>query len=121
MNIEKIGEFPSEVIDVLKLDIPKGTAIYIGDSNIEHMRSTHPRDFGKYYSRLSRILSEPDYVGINSKDKSIEIIKVFSKYIKVAVRISNDGDYYVRSLYEVGKSRIENSLKNGQLKHLTKQ
>ena len=120
INVDKIGEFSSEVIKTLNLDIPAGTAIYIGESNIEHMRNRHKKEFDKYYSRLPKILSDPDYVGINPKDESIEIVKIFSKYIKVAVRIANDGDYYIRSLYEVGKSRIDNSLKNGQLKPLTK-
>jgi hypothetical protein len=120
-SIEKIGEFSEEVINVLNLEIPVGTAIYIGESNLRHMKNTHPREFEKYYRRLPRILSDPDYVGINQSDGSIEIVKIFSKYIKIAVRIANDGDYYIRSLYEVGKSRVESSLKNGQLKSLTKQ
>ena len=119
-EIKKIGEISAEIINALNLDIPVGTAIYIGDSNIKHMKESHPWAFEKYYNRLPKILSDPDYVGINPKDKSIEIIKIFSKYIKVAVRISNDGDYYIRSLYDVGKSRIDNSLRNGQLKPLTK-
>jgi len=118
--IEKIGEFSLEIVNALNLDISAGTAIYISESNRRHMKNRHPWVFDKYCSRLPKILSSPDYVGINSSDGSIEIIKVFSRYIKIAVRIANDGDYYVRSIYEVGKSRVDNSLKNGQLKILTK-
>jgi len=114
-KIEKIGEFPSEVIDVLKLDIPKGTAIYIGESNIEHMKSRHPQEFEKYYSRLPRILSEPDYVGINPKDESIEFVKQFGKHIKLAIRIANDGEYYARSLYMITSKRVANFIKDGKL------
>ena len=117
---EKIGEIPVEVVKALNLDIPAGTAIYISDSNRRHMKNRHPWEFEKYYSRLPKILSAPDYAGINPSDGSIELIKAFSRYIKVAVRIARDGDYYVRSVYEVGKSRVDNSLKNGQLKPLTK-
>jgi hypothetical protein len=84
------------------------------------MKNRHPWEYEKYHSRLSKILSAPDYVGINKSDGSIEMIKIFSRYIKVAVRIANDGEYYARSIYEGGRSRVENSLKNGQLKLLTK-
>ena len=118
--IDKIGEFSSVVVNALNLDISAGTAIYISESNRRHMKNRHPWEFEKYYNRLPKILSNPDYAGVNPSDGSIEVIKVFSKYIKVAVRIANDGDYYVRSIYEVGKSRVDNSLKNGQLKPLTK-
>ena len=116
--IEKIGEFSKAIIETLNLEIPLGTAIYIGESNRRHMKSSHPRDYEKYHNRLSKILLSPDYAGINQSDGSIEIIKIFSNYVKVAVRIANDGEYYARSIYEVGKSRIDNSLKSGQLKQI---
>lgn len=119
-KFEKIGEFSLQIVQTLNLDISAGTAIYISESNRCHMKNRHPWEYEKYHSRLSKILSAPDYVGINKSDGSIEMIKIFSRYIKVAVRIANDGEYYARSIYEGGRSRVENSLKNGQLKLLTK-
>jgi len=118
--IEKIGEFSLEIIEALSLDISAGTAIYVSESNRRHMKNRHPWEYERYHARLPKILLNPDYAGINSSDGSIEIIKIFSKYIKIAVRIAKDGDYYIRSIYEVGKSRVENSVKSGQLKLLTK-
>ena len=96
----QIGEISQRVIDLLQLDIEAGTPIYIGDSNLKHMRKSHPKDFKKYGSRLERILSEPDYVGLYD-DNSIEYIKAFGMYIKVAVRITQGGEYYARTLYHV--------------------
>ena len=115
INVDKIGEFSPEVIETLNLDIPAGTAIYIGESNIEHMKNRHKREFDKYYSRLPRIISEPDYVGINPKDESIEFVKQFGKHIKLAIRIANDGEYYARSLYMITSKRVENFIKDGKL------
>jgi hypothetical protein len=83
--IEKIGEFSIEIVKTLNLNIPAGTTIYISETNRRHMKNRHPQEYEKYYNRLPKILSTPDYVGINGSDGSIEIIKVFSKYIKVAV------------------------------------
>jgi len=119
-DIQKVGEFSPKVIDALGLDIPAGTAIYIGVSNIAHMKERHYGDFKKHRARLEKIIAEPDFVGINQSDGSIEMIKFFKVHVKLAVRISNDGEYYARSLYEIGKSRVENSIKRGQLKPLTK-
>ena len=113
--IDKIGEISLEIINLLNLGIPAGTPIYIGESNRRHMKSRHPRDYEKYYTRLSKIISEPDYAGINPSDGSIEIIKEFGKYIKVAVRIANDGEYYARSLYEINSKRVANFVKDGML------
>lgn len=37
--------FSSSVIRTLGLDIPAGTPIYVADSNIEHMKTSHPEDY----------------------------------------------------------------------------
>ena len=39
MSRKQIGNFTSEIINLLNLDIPVGTPIYIGESNIEHIKS----------------------------------------------------------------------------------
>lgn len=116
---EELGVFPSKVIEAFNLDIPAGTLVYIGETNRKHMEKSHYKDYVKYFHRISRILDEPDFAGINAKDGSIELIKTFNKHVKLAIRIANDGEYYARSLYEVGESRVKNSLKKGQLKVLT--
>ena len=49
----KIGNFSARIIELLELDIPVGTPIYIADSNIEHMKSSHPEDYKKYGTELN--------------------------------------------------------------------
>lgn len=44
----QVGQFSSHIINLLELDIEVGTPIYISDTNIEHMKSSHPNDFIKY-------------------------------------------------------------------------
>jgi hypothetical protein len=113
---EKVGEFSAAVVELLALDVPAGTEIYVGETNRQHMATQHPQDYQKYYARIDKIVNYPDFVGINSADGSIELIKTFSKYVKVAVRVANDEKFYARSLYEVGKSRVDNAVKRGELK-----
>jgi len=48
-QVSKIGAFSSSVIKLLNLDIPINTPIFIGESNILHMKNNHPVDFEKYF------------------------------------------------------------------------
>lgn len=111
------------IIQALKLTDPIGTPIYFGETNLAHMLKNHPVDYAKYGQYLSLILSEPDYIGRNPKDQSLEYIKEFlveQEYVKVAVRVSQSGSYYARSLYALNRNRVNNFIANGSLIPLTK-
>ena len=95
-----------------------GEEIYIGCSNIDHMRRRHLSDYLKYQDKLSVIISEPDYVGVND-DGSLEYVKMLSDHVKVTVRIAGDERLYIRSMYTVLSSRTEHFIKSGRLKPLT--
>ena len=117
----KIGNFSARIIETLELDIPVGTPIYIADSNIEHMKSSHPNDFKKYGAQLTNIIANPDYVGKNATDDSIEFTKEFcvnGEYVKVAVRVSTRNVYYARSMYVLNPNRVKNFIAKGTLKKL---
>jgi len=119
-SFEIIGVLTQQVIDILELDFEAETPIYIGELNIEHMERNHPKDYKKYGRKIGRILAEPDYVGLNDKDESIEYIKSFGLFIKVAVRVSNSGALFVRSLYHVSDKQISLWVDTGRLILLTK-
>ena len=117
----KIGNFSARIIELLELDIPVGTPIYIADSNREHMKSSHPEDYKKYGTELNNIITNPDYVGKNAKDDSIEFTKeycIHGDYVKVAVRVSTRNIYYARSLYVLNPNRVKNFIAKGTLKKL---
>lgn len=120
---KQIGAFSKDVIELLNLDIPVGTPIYIADSNIEHMKSSHPKDFQKYGCDIEDIIASPDYVGKNVKDNSIEFTKEYQQdreFIKVAVRVSLQNIYYARSMYILNPNRVKNFIEKGTLKKLDK-
>ena len=99
----------------------KGSPVYLGESNIVHMKQAHPADYAKYGDCISDILKEPDYVGVNPKDDSIEYVKEYlidHKYVKVAVRVSTAGRYFARSLYVLNSNRVKNFIAKGTLKKL---
>lgn len=120
---KRIGSFSERVIRTLDLNIAIGTPIYIADSNIEHMRNSHPQDYEKYKDDLQNIIANPDYVGKNNKDDSIEFTKEYfinEEYVKVAVRVSSSNIYYVRSMYVLNSNRVKNFIAKGTLLKLDK-
>lgn len=122
-NRKWIGCFSPAVIEALGLNIPSGTPIYIADTNIEHMKASHPEDFEKYGGNIPEIIAHPDYVGLNAKDDSIEFTKEYvidGNFVKVAVRVSTRNVYYARSMYVLNPNRVKNFIQKGTLRKLDK-
>ena len=119
MRKKRVGVFSSLIITKLNLNVEVGTPIYLGESNIQHMISRHPLEYEKYGKLIPQIITYPDYVAINKKDLSIEYIKTFKttdQYIKIAIRISTNNIYYVRSLYILNSKRVQRFIKSGKIK-----
>ncbi|MBO6178340.1 MAG: transposase [Selenomonadaceae bacterium] len=119
---EPIAAIKTEVIQALGLNCAENTPIYLGQSNIEHMKQSHPKEYEKYFERINEILNLPDYVGMNPSDNSIEYIREYQsecgEFVKVAVRVSASGRYYARSLYVLRSGRVQNFIQKGTLKCL---
>lgn len=119
--MQQVGTINRKVISALSLPIQPGTPIFLGDSNVIHMKNRHPEDYKKYGVDIPEILSNPDYVGLNKKDGSFEYVKEYkinNEFVKVAVRISGSGKYFARSLYILNKNRVNNFIEKGNLKKL---
>ncbi|MDO5407591.1 MAG: PBECR2 nuclease fold domain-containing protein [Eubacteriales bacterium] len=119
-----IGYFKQSIIDILNLkDISCDTPILLGESNVEHMKNRHPYEFDKYFSDISEIIAEPDYVGINPSDNSIGFVKVYyisGEYVRVAVRVTTKGQYFAKSLHSLSSYNAERYIERGTLKKLDK-
>lgn len=116
---KQVGKLSARVISLLGLSQKQDQAILLGASNIAHMQAKHPNDYQKYGQYIPQILSKPDYVGQNPKDGSIEYVKEFkvnNDFVKVAVRISGQGNLYARSVYVLKPNRVQNFIKSGTLK-----
>lgn len=119
-----IGYFKQSIIDLLNLtDVRCSTPILLGESNIEHMKNRHPYEYDKYFSNISEIIAEPDYVGINPSDNSIGFVKeylVSGEYVRVAVRVTTKGQYFAKSLHSLSTYNAERYIEHGTLKKLDK-
>jgi hypothetical protein len=118
-EFEKVGEIDERIIKALGLTVAPAAPIYIGQSNIAHMQTSHPADYAKYCNKIPSIIKEPDYIRLNPKDGSIEYVKEFktdNEYVKVAVRVSGQGVLFARSLYVLNNKRVLDFISKGTLK-----
>lgn len=117
----QVGYLSADIIKVLNLSMQAGVPIFLGSTNITHMKNRHPYDYARYHAYIPAILATPDYVGQNPKDGSIEYVKEFQvdgNYVKVAVRLSNGNRLFARSLYILNSKRVSNFIKKGTLKKI---
>lgn len=116
---KQIGVLNKKVIKILNLEYDNEMPIIIGESNIEHMKRRHYDDYIKYGNDIKEILSNPTYVAKNPNQGSIEYIKEFkinNKFVLVAVRVSNKGTMFVKTLFSMTERKKNIYLKNGYAK-----
>ena len=116
--MKKVGYISNKVVQILNLKLEQDTPIFIGDTNIQHIKNKHIEDFLKYENQIPYILKKPDYIGLNPKDKSLEYIKEFvvdGEFVKVAVRVANSGNWFVRTLYVINNKKVKNYINSGRL------
>lgn len=114
-----VGYIPTHVVTLLNIsDCTAPIPVHMGPSNTAHMKSNHPADYAKYFNYIALIVTTPDYVAINQKDSSIELVKEFitnGEYVKVAIRVSKSGKHFARSLYVLNPNRVANFIAKGTL------
>ena len=112
---EIVGYVNERVISSLGLSIAPGTPILLGESNIEHMKTSHPDAFEKYFDSLKLILEEPDFINRNPKDGSVKYIKQLDDNVIVGIRMSQAGSVFARTIYTFQLKKFEQYLSNGYL------
>lgn len=118
MNRE-IGKINLKVINILNLGYIEEMPIILGDANIEHMKRQHREDYEKYGKQISNIIANPTYVAKNPNQDSVEYIKEYkidNEFVLVAVRISNKGKFFARTLFVMTERKKEIYLKKGYAK-----
>lgn len=116
---KQIGKVNKRVIKLLDLDYDEELPIILGDTNIEHMKREHLEDYNKYGKDIEEIIKNPTYVARNPNQGSIEYIKeykIYNEFILVAVRISNKGTMFAKTLFKMTERKINIYLKNGYAK-----
>ena len=110
-----VGAYREQFNILLAASLPCGP-IYKSDGFAAHIKKRHP-GYEAYIDRIPEIIAFPDFIGRNPKEPdSIELIKVFSENIQIAVKLDQKRGYlYVASLYDVKRSKVERRLAGGRL------
>ncbi len=83
------------------------------------MENRHGEIYKLYSDRIGEIIEHPDYLGINPHDSSLEYYKTYKAvtvHIKLAVRPTNKGYYFAKTMYEVNEVSLNSYLKSGRIK-----
>ncbi len=74
-----VGHLTKQVIETFDLNLKEGEPILCGESNREHMKQQHPKDYELYGDKIEEIISKPDFIAKHPKkvNSSIEYIKIF--------------------------------------------
>lgn len=116
---KQIGKVSKKVIELLGLNYKEELPIILGDTNIEHMKRQHFEDYKKYGKDIKNIIENPTYIAKNPKQGSIEYIKEYKiddEFVLVAVRISNQGTMFAKTLFTMTERKKDIYLKNGYAK-----
>ena len=108
--MKKIGYISQSVIKLLDLKISPDTPVFIGETNITHIKNRHPYEYEKYYKDIGMIINTPDYIGKNPKDNSLLFVKLYKtddEYIRVAVKITSNGKCFVKTLHSLSTCNAE--------------
>ena len=116
---KQIGKLNRKVIELLDLEYKSEIPIILGESNIEHMKRQHPNDYEKYGRDIPKIINNPTYVAKNPNQGSIEYIKEYrinKEHVLVAVRVSNSGKLFARTLFIMTDKKKNIYLQRGYAK-----
>jgi len=120
MSTRQVGTIDEKTITLLGLNVAPGAPILLGESNIAHMKESHPEAYEKYFSSLEEILAAPDYVNLNPRDGSIKYIKTIDEHVVVGVRVSTMGKAFARTIFIIEEWKFKQYADGGYLKEHTK-
>ena len=96
MDHEKIGQVTDEVKEIFDIVLETSVIKVNKEGLRSHMLKRHHNDVIHHIEDLELILSNPDFVGVNprEKDASFEYVKRFDDNVLVAIKLHKSGDFF---------------------------
>lgn len=112
----KVGRLNSK-IDKLVGKTISNIDIFRSKGLLTHLLKRKHYTAAKYLDYLPDVLQAPDYAGY--VDGVVELVKFFKDDIFVSVKLDSSRDlYYIATMFDVKKSKIETNVKSGRWKKL---
>ena len=115
----EVGKCPTLFGKILGVDLPDALIYYSREGLEAHMRNHHHENCIPYIDMLTDMILNPDFIGINPKEKgtSFEVVKMLDENILVGVKFDVSGDYYyVPTIYEIQPSKMKRRVHSQRLK-----
>jgi len=116
----EVGDLKQEFIDLMNINVEE-QKVYRSKGLIVHLMKQKHYNCIKHIDKISDIVSEPDYIGINPNENGItvELIKIIDKNILVGIKLNTDENYlYVSTMHDVQESKIQRRLHSGRIKKI---
>ena len=115
-KLKKVGRLNSK-IDKLVGKTISNIDIFRSKGLLTHLLKRKHYTAAKYLDYLPEVLQTPDYVGYIGG--VVELVKLFKEDIFVRVKLDSSRDfYYIATMFDVKKSKIETNVKSGRWKKL---
>lgn len=112
----KIGRLNPKIDKIVGKKI-SNIDIYRSKGLLTHLLKRNHYTAAKYLDYLPDILQSPDFAGY--VDGVIELVKIFKDNIFISIKLDLSKDlYYIATMFDVKKSKMENYVKSGRWKKL---
>ena len=116
MDHETIGQVTNEVKEIFNIVLEASDIKVNKDGLRSHMIKCHHNDVIHHIEDLELILRNPDFVGVNprEKDASFEYVKRFDDNVLVSIKLHKSGDFfYVLTMYRLQDFKLQSRIKSG--------
>ena len=123
MDYEKIGQVTNEVKEIFNIVLEASDIKVNKEGMRSYMMKRHHNDVIQHIEDLELILSNPDFVEINPREKgaSFEYVKRFDDNVLVAIKLHKSGDFfYVPTMYRIQDYKLQSRIKSGRLRKIDK-
>ena len=112
----KVGRLNSKIDKLVEKTI-SNIDFFRSKGLLTHLLKRKHYTAAKYLDYLPDVLQAPDYAGY--VDGVVELVKLFKDDIFVSVKLDSSRDlYYIATMFDVKKSKIETNVKSGRWKKL---
>ena len=123
MEHKKIGRVPEKVRKEFGLKT-QAQDVKVDKNGLKiHMLKRHHEDVLQHIDDLEVILREPDFIGVNPREKSesLEYVKRFDDNVLVAIKLHKSGEFfYVPTMYRLQEFKLKSRIDSGRLKKIDK-
>ena len=114
----KVAKYNTQLNSIINVTF-ESFVIYRSKGLLAHLLNRKHYIAAKYIDVLAEIISNPDYAGYYNG--TIELVKCFQDNIFISIKLDTKRNiYYVATMFEVKKSKVESYVKSGRLKIVNK-